>query len=289
MIQVTDADIAQAERLLLPVGAAFNEERRAFIRCTESRDVVACPGSGKTTALLAKILILASKMPFPDGSGVCVLTHTNVAIEQIKKKAGPAADILFNHPNYLGTIQSFVDRFLAIPLYRSEYHREHHSIDADLYLASVERLFNSTRKARFRLAFWRGDASSVGLLATSPDDLTVADALRKKFPKLRSNEEAFTEVVEIRKKLLDEGILSYRDAYALAVRYLNRFAQVVKAFRARFKYVFVDEMKGMKRRWSLMAGSLDMSMTCLLTEISRSAIFSMSFHLFSLVRYRNLH
>ena len=52
-------------------------------------------------------------MPFEDGSGICVLTHTNVAIDEIKTKLGSKADILFKHPNFFGTIQSFVNKFLA--------------------------------------------------------------------------------------------------------------------------------------------------------------------------------
>jgi len=116
-MKITDHEIRRAEKLLLPVDCSFNEERRDFLRCMESRDVVACPGSGKTTALLAKLLILSSRMPFPDGRGVCVLTHTNVAIDQIKQKAGTASQILFRHPNFFGTIQEFANKFLALPAY----------------------------------------------------------------------------------------------------------------------------------------------------------------------------
>ena len=86
-VEITEDDIAYAEKLLLPAGQSFDDERRAFIRCMESRDVIACPGSGKTTALLAKILILAKKMPFEDDRGICVLTHTNVAIDEITQQA----------------------------------------------------------------------------------------------------------------------------------------------------------------------------------------------------------
>ena len=114
MLIINDSDIDVVQDYLLPQGCTFNDERREFIKCLESRDVVACPGSGKTTALLAKILILAMKMPFPDNRGICVLTHTNVAIDGIKDKlAGQIhfADRLFNYPNFFGTIQSFVDKF----------------------------------------------------------------------------------------------------------------------------------------------------------------------------------
>lgn len=70
-LEITDDDIDSVERLLLPPGAQFCEERRTFIRSLDSLDVQACPGSGKTTALLAKLLILSSKLPLPNDAGIC--------------------------------------------------------------------------------------------------------------------------------------------------------------------------------------------------------------------------
>ena len=107
----------------------------------ESRDVVACPGSGKTTALLAKLLILSARMPFDDGRGLCVLTHTNVAIDQIKRKAGVAAEALFRHPNFFGTIQEFTNRFLAIPAYVARFGQRHIRMYEDVYEDRAWRAF----------------------------------------------------------------------------------------------------------------------------------------------------
>jgi len=75
----------------------------------------AVPGSGKTTALLAKLLILERKMPFENGSGILVLSHTNTAVDEIKNKLEKVAPKLFKFPNFIGTIQSFVDTFLTKP------------------------------------------------------------------------------------------------------------------------------------------------------------------------------
>ncbi len=47
---ITDKEIDQAERLLLKQGCTFDEERRNFIKYMGSCDVLAVPGSGKTTA-----------------------------------------------------------------------------------------------------------------------------------------------------------------------------------------------------------------------------------------------
>ena len=83
VINITDEDILFAESILLPTGKIFDEERRIFIRNLDTIDLQAVPGSGKTTAVLAKLLILERKLPFEDGSGILVLSHTNAAIDEI--------------------------------------------------------------------------------------------------------------------------------------------------------------------------------------------------------------
>ena len=113
MAFATDDEIRTAHDVLLKGKRPFDEQRVKIIKEDSSCYVQACPGSGKTTALLAKLIILANKMPLPDGKGVCVLTHTNVAIDEIKAKLGPKADILFKYPNFFGTIQTFLHKYVT--------------------------------------------------------------------------------------------------------------------------------------------------------------------------------
>lgn len=108
-----EEEIRYAHSLLLNGKPFFDQQKIDIIECNESKDVKACPGSGKTTTLLAKLAIIANRMPLPNNQGICVLTHTNVAIEEIKSKLGNKASILFSYPNHFGTIQSFVDIFIA--------------------------------------------------------------------------------------------------------------------------------------------------------------------------------
>ena len=243
MLQISDDDIARVEKLLLPTGCSFNEERQAFIKCMESRDVVACPGSGKTTALLAKLLILASYMPFSDGRGVCVLTHTNVAIDEIKKRAGSAADALFHHPNFFGTIQGFVNRFFAMPFYRIKYGRAVQSIDNVPFYVEIEKQYNRNYGLKNWIERRRGSAATLGGYWLKCSDLTVGKDLDSDIPKLRRETKTYQSIESIRQKLLDSGILSYNDAYSLALYYLSSFPEVSRAIRQRFKFVFIDEMQ----------------------------------------------
>ena len=243
MLQITDYDIARAEKLLLPSGCSFNEERRAFIHCMESRDVVACPGSGKTTALLAKLLILASRMPFPDSRGVCVLTHTNVAIDEIKKRAGSAADALFRHPNFFGTIQGFVNRFLAMPFYRIKYGRPVQSIDNVPFYAEIEKHYNLNYGLKTWIERHRGNAATLGRYWLKCSDLTVGKDLDSDIPNLGRNTKTYQNIESVRQEILNNGILSYNDAYSLALNYLSYFPELSGAIQQRFKFVFIDEMQ----------------------------------------------
>ncbi|MDC4765279.1 AAA family ATPase, partial [Acinetobacter baumannii] len=108
-----------------------------------TKDIQACPGAGKTTTLVAKLDILANKMPFPDKSGVLVLTHTNVAIDEIKSKLGYNANKLVSYPNHVGTFQSFVNKYLAIPMYIHYFGKKPLAIDSELFEKKLIALMES--------------------------------------------------------------------------------------------------------------------------------------------------
>lgn len=109
----TDEELKIAHDILLKGKKPFDSTKVIIIKEDSSCYVQACPGSGKTTTLLAKLIILANKMPLPEGKGICVLTHTNVAIDEIKAKLGTKADVLFRYPNFFGTIQTFLHKYVT--------------------------------------------------------------------------------------------------------------------------------------------------------------------------------
>ena len=76
----------------------------------------ACPGSGKTMLVVAKLAILAKKWPHRT-KGICVLSHTNVAREQIEHRLGRTVvgQRLLAYPHFIDTIHGFANRFLALP------------------------------------------------------------------------------------------------------------------------------------------------------------------------------
>lgn len=124
--KVTDDDIAWVVKVLGLPDDAFSPEKddgardRILKSIGETLDVSACPGSGKTTLLVAKLAILARNWPYRR-KGMCILSHTNVAKEEIEKRLGgtEVGRSLLSYPHYIGTIHGFVNEFMALPWLRS--------------------------------------------------------------------------------------------------------------------------------------------------------------------------
>lgn len=264
MIKITDSDIKRVEDIFFKGRSSFkdkNNERYDFISCIDrSIDVEACPGSGKTTCLIAKIFILSEKIEASSGKGICVLTHTNVAIDEIKKKLGEKANRLFSYPNFFGTIQSFVDRYLTIPWYCDFCKRRPAAIDTQL---AADRLRNSYLNYGLRnevgqvkyfleanslygkITFKRLDNGKCALV-----NGVDGSEIKLKRPRSKSDwpEEDKSKYIKILKRLrvsvlLESGLISYDDAYFLAKEYITKYPKIKDAISNRFSYVFVDEMQ----------------------------------------------
>ncbi len=270
--KVSESDIALAEQILLPPGREFDDERRAFIRRWDSLDLHAVPGSGKTTALQAKLLLLDRDMPKSDASGVLVLSHTNSAVAEIRRKLGPHCTRLFSYPNYVGTIQGFVDRFLAIPFYASKNGKQPIRIDDALYAEHMRRFMthtppqgtpDQTRMARSLLShnlslcmeyrFHLKDGEVVLASSVEGNELNISKPKRKnqKAPyvdwTMAEKAQVRTWLTNFKTQVMSWGVLCYDDAYFLAQRYLIKRPAIGELLRSRFRFVFVDEMQDMAR------------------------------------------
>lgn len=271
VIDITDDDIRYSEQLLLPIGKTFDQERVDFIRNFNTIDLQAVPGSGKTTALLAKLVILERKLPFADGSGILVLSHTNAAVNEIKEKIQKYCPRLFSYPNFIGTIQSFVDEFLAVPIYNLGFKNKLNWIDKDRYEEELVKLFN--------IIAWKKDYDEPTKLfyqrhikraekeANKDRDLTkqlvtkyienevrglyydfITDEIKNRdndvLLKTQTNKRYIglkTIIVEVLKK----GIISYDYAYHFGEFYLHKIPLIKELIQKRFSFVFVDEMQDM--------------------------------------------
>lgn len=268
----------EKDKLEEDFGFIFNEETMEVIQANESIDILACAGSGKTTALLAKLKLLVDRMPFENNKGICVLTHTNVAIDEIKERLGEKAEILFKYPNYFGTIDSFVNEYLAIPFYKTVFKKNITHIDDDFFKMKYNYKINDRSGP-----YLESVHNMIKMEFIKHPELNGFDtldkvqkrlAINKELQNLRKNEKKILEVTVknitslniftyqelnlVIKKLFmgvfSSGILRYRDSYSLASSYLSKYKFFEELFIFRYKYVFIDEMQDTKEyQWDILS------------------------------------
>lgn len=241
-IRITDDDIKYAEGILLKEGHVFDDERVAFIKNLETIDLQAVPGSGKTTALLAKLLILDRYLPFSDGSGVLVISHTNAAIDEIKGKIGKHCSNLFSYPNFVGTIQGFVDKFFASPYYSNKYGKKVLRIDDQIYyeshyIPSAARAWLTKQQGKETL----GILSDIKLYG---DDQLGSGFPMKAFP-MSLTTATGGAILKLKKEIREKGFLCFDDAFILAFEALEKYPSIKTLIQSRFGYIFVDEVQDM--------------------------------------------
>lgn len=248
-IKISDADIEYAEKILLPEGEEFDKERRLFIRNLNTLDLQAVPGSGKTTALLAKLLILERYMPLKNGRGVLVISHTNAAVDEIKERIGKHCLKLFAYPNFVGTIQSFVNTFLAIPFYTNQFKQKPYRIDNEIYDEQVESFYLNTRNIGLKnyldrqydgLSFLRSIR-----ITTQGKLIEYLNGTPETFKLKNPDTKTYKSLLSFKKNLIKQGYLHFDDAYSLADFQLAKIRYYPSILQKRFLYVFVDEMQDM--------------------------------------------
>lgn len=249
--EISNQDIESTEKLLLPEGAHFPEDARNVIRCWHSADVTACPGSGKTTVLLAKLKLLVDRMPLENGAGICVLSHTNVAVDEIRKRLSGYSDKLLSYPNYIGTIQSFVDKFVTMPYLRNIAGRNVQAVDNLTYAQHMLNRMQNNAKYR-ALDFVTKNSFETGGQFTERlehiqalyirDDGALCVGKQKRALAGADKPSVKQFNVLIADLLKYEGIMRYQDAYSYAKTAVDALPETyTDLFSSRFQYVFIDE------------------------------------------------
>jgi hypothetical protein len=231
----------------------------------ETQDVVACAGSGKTTLLAAKLGILARKWPFSH-RGIAVLSHTNAAREVVESKLAAAeAHSLTSYPHFVGTIQSFVDQFLAIPAC-VQYFGHRPTPDDDRLCRNLQGIYGRRQ-------------AELGAAANHVRQRCRKDPLYKErfFRKLqyqykdgelwlpivrkskggrayyKTSSDTYQQFCDIKLDGQNDGIWGYRDMFALAAKYIADCTRVAELVRWRFPLVFLDEMQDTSAvQWGLL-------------------------------------
>lgn len=232
MINLNDSDIYKLEQEL---GFTFDEPRKNIIKTFD--DVQACPGSGKTTMVAAKLLIIAKKWQTKH-QGVCVLTHTNVAKQEIIDRLNRSSDgvKLLSYPHFIGTIQEFINKYIAIPALRSN----------DLCVNHIDDEICNT-KAWYLLS--RGTRTYL-----ENKYITTLQGLQYRFNEgeleltvpgfnSESTSNSYSELTKAKDKLIKGGYYYFHEMYAFANQSIHDNPKILDSIRHRFPVVIIDEMQ----------------------------------------------
>lgn len=233
---IREEDVAWAAALmgLGPNGFApvdGDDSRLQAMLRLDTVDFEACPGSGKTTLLVAKLAVLAMRWPHRQ-QGICVMSHTNAARNEINAKLrNTAAGIaLTRYPHFVGTIHSFVNEYLALPWLRSKG-VEVRCVDTQIALAKRWALLPGSS----RWALQRANLADSCLIYSQPD------YGGGKTGNFGPQTPTYQAIVAARRASSEQGYFCFDEMFIWANQLLDQHPETMSTLRRRFPFVFIDE------------------------------------------------
>ncbi|PRY80571.1 AAA domain-containing protein [Yoonia maritima] len=220
-------------------------------------DVSACPGSGKTTLVVAKLAIMARKWPHRT-SGICVLSHTNVAREEIQSRLGhtPVGHRLLGFPHFIDTIHTFANRFLALPYLQSNGYPSP-LIDDDV--AKAFRWNHLKGKERSGLEYYlQKNDLGIDAVTFASTDLSPVVFHRGKIKPFPSgpNSDSYKKAHRIIKTSAEAGRFRYEEMFVWAEHLLQTYPDISATLSHRFPLVLMDEMQDTSLRQAALLHSI---------------------------------
>ena len=215
----------------------LTEEQQAFANHLSGVFVEACPGSGKTLTIVARIDRIAATLP--TRRGIAVISFTNTAIETFIRRCHTVGlDSVLRYPGFIGTFDAFIRHFFFAP----------GGIDGITLRPTVVDSWK-TLKIDIRLQganAFNGPGVGLDLFDAKTNRIDPASishiGLRAH---VQNHLAAYQQTAERRRRALRQnGYLSAADVRVVVVQRLQRAdwsAVIGGALRARFQEVIVDE------------------------------------------------
>lgn len=255
---VTNKEIEKAEKDIFENGLHFNDKQKAFLKCLDSCCVQAYAGTGKTSTIVGKLHVLAQKDVWKNGRGICVISHTNVAVDEIKKHVAKYYPAIMQYPNFIGTIQEYVNKYLFIPYLASKelqikFQDESRFFDYKLELPAnivtriddyiKSKVNHSPDSARARKEFFNRLKTVHlvdGKLYARTKNSQFAEYTDLKTKKVSQNEivKALSSLIQ---KKHNDGYFLFAESFIYGYEYLKQNQILKDIIAQRFQFVFVDE------------------------------------------------
>lgn len=109
--------MAPGAELTEPKQMSWSPEQRGLIESDGSVYVEACPGAGKTQSIVQRFIERPAATE--ERRGVGLLSFTNAAVNEVRRRCAGAPELLAS-PNFVGTLDAFINRFIVSPAFTSD-------------------------------------------------------------------------------------------------------------------------------------------------------------------------
>jgi DNA helicase-2/ATP-dependent DNA helicase PcrA len=219
----------------------FTQQRQLYLEARGKIVLNACPGSGKTTAVAKKLILLQDeyKNKFGRYSGVACLSFTNTAKDEISEKYTKLSGNYLEFPHKVSTIDSFINQYITLPYYYllvKNGKRPKILDDPDLLNEAWKGRFRFKAKNNKLLCFAYPPASirreSDGTFSSngfSPSEDKVAPIVFNNYCK------------EFKEWQLKAGLITTSDSAFIAYELLCKHPKIGNWLALRFPHIIVDE------------------------------------------------
>jgi superfamily I DNA/RNA helicase len=220
----------------------INQQRTTFLEARGKIVLNACPGSGKTTSISKKLMILQEEYTKTNEGkycGVACLSFTNTAKDEINEKFTELNGRPLQFPNLVSTIDSFVNQYITLPFYylQNKNFTRPKIIDDNTFINEIWKAkfqYKGTDNKPFCFAYppssiryeIDGTYSSNGY---KPDPSKVAKAVFEKYCK------------SIKEWQIANGLITTGDSAYIALQLLKKNPKIGNLLSLRFPHLIIDE------------------------------------------------
>lgn len=234
-------------------GVTLSEKQKEIVKATGNVVVNACPGSGKTFSVAARIAHLLKTNEFHH-QGIAAISFTNTAWEEIERKLKMDfhIDVPIRYPYFLGTIDSFVNKYVFLPYghllmgcsqrpdfvggntqtkisWQNPRKFSFHDGKKTCYYIDPDELFD-------KVSF---NKESKPISIANPQEFHFS--WNKIYKKDQTYIQRVQEVIYNKWVRFNEGKVCQADANYFAYRLLNEFPLIKRNIATRFPYLIIDE------------------------------------------------
>ena len=212
-------------------GVVFKKKGKFVVR--------ACPGSGKTYSVAARLAWKVGNWEHPY-RGIAVLSFTNVAWHEIRDKLENNFNLKksFDYPHFLGTIDSFINQYIFLPF-------GHLVMDCQKRPVLVGEPHGSWASGNYDEDYDRYfDSVSFGMedKLIFPEIPGLFHFGYNKFYNKDGNESGHAKRIRETKRIYwNQGYANQKDANYFAMKIFEKYPKIAKALVFRFPEIIIDE------------------------------------------------